>query len=96
MPGTASAVTRTRAYIAPATSSIGSTVRTKRPAPNDVKRVVAKKLIAISQKAITTSPQMTAWTLTGIVTANTTDIITFLATSSFTISAPPLLTFNTL
>ena len=26
---------------------------------------------------------MTAWTLTGIVTANTTDIITFLATSSF-------------
>ncbi|MFQ7387299.1 MAG: hypothetical protein ACLRM8_06715 [Alistipes sp.] len=61
-----------------------------------MKRVVAKKLIAISQKAITTSPQMTAWTLTGIVTANTTDIITFLATSSFTISAPPLLTFNTL
>ena len=61
-----------------------------------MKRSVAQKLTAISQKAMTTSPHTTAITLQGIVTANTAVMTSFLNTSSRTISGPRLLIFSTL
>lgn len=78
------------------TSTTGSIVRRKRPTVSCEKRSVAQKLTAISQKEITTRPQTTAMILRGIVTANTTVMMSFLTISSRTINGPLLLIFNTL
>ena len=89
-------MSRTRRYIVPDTSATGSSVRTKRRNVREVKRIVAKKLTAISQNAMATSPQTTAITLCGIVTAKIAVIMIFFTTSRRTINGPLHLAFNTL
>lgn len=89
-------MSRTTAYIAAESNAGGSSVRVNRAHESVVKRVVARKLTAISQNAMATSPHTTAVTLRGMVTAKIAVISSFFTTSRRTSSGPEQRTFRML